>query len=1488
MNILEKMKIKSIENLLKKIDKFKTAKDLIETLDIDFEDKINEVSKQGFIYERLWDICIKFGLVKKIIKFDDNNKLRHYVQNANELYINDFKEFNEIFDDYLTKNFQSGKGGGYSDITFKNDEEVVISSCKYFADDDKQDIKNYEIQNLCPIIDANKSINFKIILFVKDKNKFLKKRKTDNKSSNILIKYIKSNGKYENIYDLNDLEIYFKELKIILEYFNYLKTKEDLDKFKKEYLKKFKRVFKPKFHQCLYINQISKIIKKKDKSNKNILIGAVPRTGKTFILGGIIKNFIENFKRPSYNFLILTPAPTETIPQYKELFENYLDFNNLSINKYDNKNNNIFLFSKQKLDKKDDDIMKILKKIKFDIIFIDEAHQGMTTDKSKDLLINIKDIDTYKIFITATYNKPINEFDIPENHRIIWNLENVLELKRIANNYNEKDFNNFIKRLKDAKKFDNKIIDDVLKDFSIYNILQQYKNYPEPCLITTIWNNVDSIYKELELADNDLDNYTFNMDTLFNITKNNFDNEEQLIELFHYFLGYSRKGIDYKLRKKYEQIGIIPRINSICNNNCRTLQNSSLTSQLWFLPTNNNKLVNKIPILLELLNKHFPLFFNQTFFLIAISDTKIKEKDIIHNNIKIVKEKEEIFSCENECRLKYNNLVILTGEKFKLGVSLPNVDIVVLFNNSMSADNIYQMMFRSMTEIDEDYQCIPNEYCPKKKYGFIVDLNPQRTIAITDYIGQLLDKKDKNKEERQYKVLDLLNIDRDFYKSNFYDNDDDETKKEYSKQFFNKLVEIYDGKASNIYKELNEFIFDIDLDFLKDIKYILKKINFKHVIYKQGIDDVKFKNKILEYIKDKNIKEDEEEIINDVMIIKGILSELIPLLSFINGFDTYCIFNKINKFNKIELKDNLKNISNNEDLKEIFMEYMNDRFNLFELFDDYLSFFLKLIDNIDLKKEIMEKKKGGSGEIVQRMETIMERIQTKMYNIKDDPIKLINYINSFLKPTEKKKKENGEVFTPIKLVQEMIGKLKDAEPKIFTNPNLKWLDPASGMGNFPVVVYMELMKGLKNWEPNIEKRRKWILEEMLYMVEYDKTNVFMMRKIFCGNKYKLNIFHGSFIDGERYIKEGIDIFGLDLKDIKKDDNKNFIKKINKFNGKFDVIMGNPPYNSGGISSKKKDIDEDDNKRETIWTLFIENAFKHLKDKTGYLLFINPLYWLKLKPTHKLHEINIHNLLLEKHIIWLLLWDVNISKFKINGEIPLSLFLLQNIKNTKNLKTNINCNYNRIKYEINNNYYYLDNTLSIPLGFFSSLLKLQKYVKENNLKLDYKTTGIKKEYLLKHYKHDAKKDKLPKSYKLEDNYCVDTFTLNDGIKVNKSTEKHIDADKTKLIIANKSSLKGLFIDDGRLGICGNFNIYILGKINYLNFIKKLLNFKLIIIASLFSKFRQNLLDKDVFLYIPDLTKLGYKNITEDKLYKLIGLSLNEIKEIKDFKIKNYDD
>ena len=77
----------------------------------------------------------------------------------------------------------------------------------------------------------------------------------------------------------------------------------------------------------------------------------------------------------------------------------------------------------------------------------------------------------------------------------------------------------------------------------------------------------------------------------------------------------------------------------------------------------------------------------------------------------------------------------------------------------------------------------------------------------------------------------------------------------------------------------------------------------------------------------------------------------------------------------------------------------------------------------------------------------------------DNPKELLELINDCLKPKEVEKKENGEVFTPMDLVNEMLDKL----PKeIWKNKNLKWLDPASGMGNFPIAVYLRLMIGLKD------------------------------------------------------------------------------------------------------------------------------------------------------------------------------------------------------------------------------------------------------------------------------------------------------------------------------------------------------------------------------------------------------------------------------------------
>jgi hypothetical protein len=109
------------------------------------------------------------------------------------------------------------------------------------------------------------------------------------------------------------------------------------------------------------------------------------------------------------------------------------------------------------------------------------------------------------------------------------------------------------------------------------------------------------------------------------------------------------------------------------------------------------------------------------------------------------------------------------------------------------------------------------------------------------------------------------------------------------------------------------------------------------------------------------------------------------------------------------------------------------------------------------------------------------------------------------------------------------------DKNIFEEENLKWGDTTAGMGNFPIAIYYKLMEGLKNKIPNKRDRKKHILENMLFMAEYNKKNCFIIKQIFdINNEYKLNLYEG-------------DSLKLDIK-----------KEFGI--AKFDIVIGNPPYN----------------------------------------------------------------------------------------------------------------------------------------------------------------------------------------------------------------------------------------------------------------------------------------------------------------------------------------
>ncbi len=444
----------------------------------------------------------------------------------------------------------------------------------------------------------------------------------------------------------------------------------------------------------------------------------------------------------------------------------------------------------------------------------------------------------------------------------------------------------------------------------------------------------------------------------------------------------------------------------------------------------------------------------------------------------------------------------------------------------------------------------------------------------------------------------------------------------------------------------------------------------------------------------------------------------------------------------------------------------------------------------------------------------------------DNPKELLELINDCLKPKEVEKKENGEVFTPMILINEMLDKLPI---EVWENKNLKWLDPATGMGNFPIAIYLRLMEGLKDVIKDVKIRKKHILEKMLYMCELNKKNVLVCKQIFnINNELKLNIYEG----------DTLEFIPFDIFRVKQ----------------FDVILGNPPYNKGGIRSHTgKRLGK---KNETIWTKFIEKAFTWLKSD-GYLAYINPLSWLKI--SHSLH-----NIMLEKYIIWMKLCDNSQSKAMINADIPISLYVLQNTLNTYKNKTEITSILKRRNLITTSNEY-LNKNYSIPLAYHSIFNKLINFIESNNLKLEYSTKTVKS---------IGTKTKIPLKYELEDMLAVDTYTIKEGIMIKKTNEIHTDADKRKLIIANKASFNGAFIDDGKLSLTGNHKFYIIG--DKLELIMKMLNYKIIDIIGHYTKYGQDFLDNEAFAYLPDIRKLEIEDIDENKFYKLIKLTQDEIK------------
>lgn len=146
-------------------------------------------------------------------------------------------------------------------------------------------------------------------------------------------------------------------------------------------------------------------------------------------------------------------------------------------------------------------------------------------------------------------------------------------------------------------------------------------------------------------------------------------------------------------------------------------------------------------------------------------------------------------------------------------------------------------------------------------------------------------------------------------------------------------------------------------------------------------------------------------------------------------------------------------------------------------------------------------------------------------------------VSKILTPGDEYRKKFGECFTPVSIIDEMLDKLPK---KVWSNPNLKWLDNSVGGGNFMVEVKNRLMEGLKRKIVDEAEREKHIIENMLFFVDIQAKNIyFTMQRLGGMEDYSYNCYVGSALDND------FDYWGCES---------------------FDIVVGNPPYN-GGIDLK---------------------------------------------------------------------------------------------------------------------------------------------------------------------------------------------------------------------------------------------------------------------------------------------------------------------------------